>query len=64
MNKKNKEEKIKIKLVKSVIGVPDKHEKIVKALGLTKTNRTKEHVKSAAIMGMVNKIPHLVEIVE
>lgn len=59
-----KTEKIKIKLVKSVIGVPDKQEKIVKALGLSKTNRVKEHEKSDVIMGMVNKIPHLVEIVE
>ncbi len=57
-------EKIKIKLVKSTIGAPDKQEKIVKALGLTKTNRIVEHTKSATIMGMVNKIPHLVEIVE
>ena len=61
---KKTEEKNKIKLVKSVIGAPDKHEKIVKALGLTKTNRIVEHSKSATIMGMVNKIPHLVEIVE
>lgn len=61
---KKSEEKIKIKLVKSVIGAPDKHERIVKALGLTKTNRVVEHAKSATIMGMVNKIPHLVEIVE
>lgn len=61
---KKSEEKIKIKLVRSVIGAPEKHEKIVKALGLTKTNRVVEHVKSATIMGMVNKIPHLVEIVE
>ena len=59
-----KSEKIKIKLVKSVIGAPDKHEKIVKALGLTKTNRVVEHEASATIMGMVKKIPHLVEVVE
>lgn len=61
---KKSEEKIKIKLVKSTIGAPEKHERIVKALGLTKTNRVVEHTKSATIMGMVNKIPHLVEIVE
>lgn len=61
---KKTDEKIKIKLVKSTIGTPEKHERIVKALGLTKTNRVVEHAKSATIMGMVNKIPHLVEIVE
>lgn len=61
---KKTDEKIKIKLVKSTIGAPEKHERIVKALGLTKTNRVVERAKSATIMGMVNKIPHLVEIVE
>ena len=61
---KKSEEKIKIKLVRSVIGAPDKHEKIVKALGLTKTNRVVEHVKSATIMGMYNKVSHLLEIVK
>ncbi len=59
-----KEEKIKIQLVKSTIGAPEKHVKIVRALGLTKTNQTVEHLPSATIMGMVNKIPHLVQIVE
>ena len=61
---KKSEEKMKIKVVKATIGAPEKHERIVRALGLTKTNRVVEHAKSATIMGMVNKIPHLVEIVE
>ena len=61
---KKSEEKIKIKLVRSVIGAPEKHEKIVKALGLTKTNRVVEHTKSATIMGMVNKVNHLVAVVD
>ncbi|MCD8024836.1 MAG: 50S ribosomal protein L30 [Candidatus Gastranaerophilales bacterium] len=59
-----KSEKIQIKLVKSTIGAPEKHEKIVRALGLSKTNRVVEHAKNATILGMVNKIPHLVEVVE
>lgn len=61
---KKSEEKIQIKLVKSVIGAPEKHVKIVRALGLTKTNQVVEHSASATIMGMVNKIPHLVEVVK
>ena len=63
MAKKN-EEKIKITLKKGLIGVPEKHIKIVKALGLNKTNSSVEHVKSPIIMGMVNKVSHLVEIVK
>ena len=63
MAKKNNE-KIKIVLKKGLIGTPEKHIKIVKALGLNKTNDVVEHVASATIMGMVNKISHLVEIVK
>jgi len=59
-----KEDKIKIKLTGSLIGTPEKHVRIVKALGLKKTNSTVEHAPSVTIMGMVNKIPHLVEIVK
>ncbi len=57
-------EKVKITLKKSTIGSPVKHTKIVKALGLTKTNQVVEHNKTDIIMGMVNKIPHLVQVVE
>ncbi len=59
-----KTETIKIILKKSTIGAPEKHTKIVKALGLTKTNQVVEHNKTDIIMGMVNKIPHLVEVVK
>ena len=57
-------EKVKITLKKSTIGSPVKHTKNVKALGLTKTNQVVEHNKTDIIMGMVNKIPHLVQVVE
>ena len=63
MAKKNNET-IKITLKRGLVGVPEKHIKIVKALGLGKTNSTVEHAASATIMGMVNKISHLVEIVK
>lgn len=59
---KKTEEKIKITLKKSLIGVPKTQIKIVKALGLGKTNSTVEHSASATIMGMVNKISHLLEV--
>jgi len=63
MAKKNNET-VKITLKKGLVGVPEKHIKIVKALGLGKTNSTVEHTASATIMGMVNKISHLVEVVK
>ena len=54
---------IKIKLVKSLIGCSEKQRKVAQALGLRKTDQVVEHYNSATILGMVNKISHLVEIV-
>ena len=56
--------KIKIRLKKSLIGSTDAQKKVVKGLGLSKLNQVVEHFNSATILGMVNKVPHLVEIVE
>ncbi len=55
---------IKIKLVKSLIGCSEAQRKVAKALGLSKTNQVVEHHNSATIMGMVNKISHLLEVQE
>ncbi len=55
---------IKIKLKKSLIGTTKEQIKIVKALGLHKTNDVAEHTKSKTIMGMINRIPHMLEVVE
>lgn len=56
--------KIQIKLVRSLIGSTVKQVSVAKGLGLTKTNQVVEHYDSPTIMGMVNKIPHLVEVVK
>ena len=55
---------IKIKLVRSLIGTPEAQRRVVRGLGLTKTDQVVEHFESATIMGMVNKVSHLVEIVK
>lgn len=55
---------IKIKLVRSLIGTPEAQRKVVRGLGLTKKDQVVEHCESATIMGMVNKVSHLVEIVK
>ncbi len=60
----NKTEKVKIKLVRSLIGATKTQIKVVRALGLNKTNDVVEHAPSATVMGMVNKISHMVEIVD
>lgn len=55
--------KITIRLKKSLIGSSEAQRKVAKSLGLSRINQTVEHFNSATILGMVNKIPHLVEIV-
>lgn len=59
-----KSEKIQIKLVKSLIGSSEKQRKVVKGLGLTKKDQVVEHDSTPTIMGMVNKVAHLLEIVK
>ena len=56
--------KIHIKWVRSAICSPVKHKRVVKGLGFTRLNQVIERPDTAAIRGMVKKVPHLVEIVE
>lgn len=56
--------KIKIKLVKSLIGASEAQRRVVRGLGLTKKDQVVEHMNSATIMGMVNKVSHLLEVAE
>lgn len=51
---------LKVTLVKSMIGRPDKHRRILRGMGLTKVNRTVELQNTPAIRGMVAKVSHLV----
>ena len=54
--------KIKIKLKKSLIGSTKKQIRVAQALGLSKTNQVVEQYDTPVIMGMVNAIPHLLEV--
>jgi large subunit ribosomal protein L30 len=55
---------LKITLVKSVIGRPEKHRRVLRGMGLTKINRTVELENTASIRGMVNAVSHLVNVEE
>ncbi len=55
---------IKIQYYKSSIGYSKKQKAIVKSLGLTKLNQVVERPNDASMRGMVEKIPHLLRIVE
>jgi large subunit ribosomal protein L30 len=56
--------KLKVKLVKSVIGRKDDQIATVKALGLKKVNSEVEHNDTPQIRGMIQKVIHLVEVKE
>jgi large subunit ribosomal protein L30 len=55
---------IRIKLVRSPICTPQKHKRIVRGLGLRKVNQVVERPDSPVFRGMVNKVPHLLKVVE
>ena len=55
---------IKVKQVKSRIGSPKDQKRTLDALGLRKTGRVKEHNDNPAIRGMIEKVKHLVTVVE
>ena len=56
--------KIKVKQVKSRIGAPIDQKLTLDALGLRKLNRVVEHEATPQILGMINKVKHLVEVVD
>ncbi len=51
---------LKITLIKSMIGRPEKHRKVLRGMGLTKRNRTVELQDTPSVRGMINKVCHLV----
>jgi large subunit ribosomal protein L30 len=55
---------IQLKLVRSPIGHPEKHRKILKALGLTHVNKTVTLSGTPIAMGAIRKVIHLVEMNE
>jgi large subunit ribosomal protein L30 len=56
--------KIRIRQVKSGIGRPLDQKKTLVALGLRKIQGVVEHEANPQIIGMVNKVKHLVEVEE
>jgi large subunit ribosomal protein L30 len=54
--------KIKITLVKSPIDRPERQKLTLKALGLTKTNYSREVEATPQVLGMVRKVEHLLKI--
>ena len=55
---------IKIKLVRSLIGKTEPQRKTIQALGLKKIGQIVEKKDTPQIRGMIEKVNHMVEIVE
>ena len=55
---------IVVKQIGSPIRRPANQRATLVGLGLNKMNRTRELEDTPSVRGMVNKIPHLVEIIE
>lgn len=53
--------KLNVTLVKSMIGRPEKHRKVLRGMGLTKINKTVQLEDSPAVRGMIQKVSHLVK---
>ncbi len=56
--------RLKITLVRSMVGRPEKHRKVLQGMGLTRMNKTVELQDTPAIRGMANKVSHLVRVEE
>lgn len=56
--------KLKIKQIKSYIGRPEKHRRVLRGLGLGKLNKTVLLNDTPEIRGMANKIIHLIALEE
>ena len=61
---KTKTKKMRIELVRSLIGQKPMHRKTVKALGLGRINSSVEKEANPMIMGMVAKVSHLLKVEE
>lgn len=55
------EKKIKVTLVKSVIGTKQDHRATIRGLGLRRINHTTELQDSPAVRGMIKKVAYLVK---
>ncbi len=56
--------KLEVTLIKSMIGRPPRHRRILQGMGLTKLNRTVELQSNPSIRGMIQHVSHLVKVKE
>ena len=62
MTTETKKKKLSIKLVRGISKADTKQTKVLAALGLRKSGKTVQHDDGPTILGMLNKVSHLVEV--
>ena len=55
------DKKVKVTLVKSIIGTKESHRATVRGLGLRRLNSVSELEDTPAVRGMINKVSYLVK---
>jgi large subunit ribosomal protein L30 len=55
------EKKVKVTLVKSLIGTKESHRATVRGLGLRRLNSSSELQDTLAVRGMINKVSYLLK---
>ena len=58
------DKRVRIELVKSLIGSKPAHRRTVKALGLGRMHSKREHRLTPSIQGMIRSISHMVKVEE
>ena len=56
------DKKIKVQLVKSIIGTKEDHRATVRGLGLRQLNSTAELEDTPAVRGMIRKVQYLLKV--
>lgn len=64
MAARKKARAVRITLMKSPIGSPERQRRTLLALGLRRREQTVEQMDSPALRGMLDKVKHLVEVEE
>lgn len=57
-------DKVQVKMVRSGIGRPQTHKDTLRGLGLTKLNKVVTLEDTPSVRGMINKVSHLVQVLE
>jgi large subunit ribosomal protein L30 len=56
--------KVKVTQVRSAINRPERQKRTLVALGIKKLNRPKVHEATPQVLGMIDKVKHLVKVEE